>query len=198
MGAGVGWIHSAHLATASPFLTLFISHSPISTTHSSSLMISYPSYTLIHRLSYHYSLLLNISRLTTTRFLYVYHVHSRKSKSHLLVGFHLPHHTFCIFKAFEWCGANCKDPCSCNMGSSWESSCATLWTISLHPYPSQRRWPLSKFSMITLYLLWCSTSNLKYLIMQALCSFLSLIFTVKIVVVNYLCNPRNPLLRSVL
>ena len=116
MGAGVGWIHSAHLATASPFLTLFISHSPISTTHSSSLMISYPSYTLIHRLSYHYSLLLNISRLTTTRFLYVYHVHSRKSKSHLLVGFHLPHHTFCIFKAFEWCGANFKDPCSCNMG----------------------------------------------------------------------------------
>ncbi|KAJ9676659.1 hypothetical protein PVL29_021935 [Vitis rotundifolia] len=54
-------------------------------TQSSSLMISYPSYTLIQRLSYYYSLFLNISRLTTTRFLYVYHVHSRKSKSHLLV-----------------------------------------------------------------------------------------------------------------
>ena len=167
----------------------------------SSLMISSPSYPLIHLLSYfYYSVLLHIflSLLTTTRFLFVYHVRSRKSKSRLLVGFDLPHHTFCIFKAFEWCGANCKDPCSCNMGSSWESSCATLWTIFLHPYPSQRRWPLSKSSMITLYLLWCSTSNLKYLIMQALCSFPSLIFTVKIVVVNDLCNPPNPLLQSLL
>ena len=87
----------------------------------SSLMISSPSYPLIHLLSYfYYSVLLHIflSLLTTTRFLFVYHVRSRKSKSRLLVGFDLPHHTFCIFKAFEWCGANCKDPCSCNMGSS--------------------------------------------------------------------------------
>ena len=162
----------------------------------SSLIISSASYTLIHLLYYYYSLLLHIflSLLTTTRFLFVYHVPSGKSKSCLFFGFDLPHHTFCIFKAFEWCGANCKDPCSCNMGSSCENSCATLCTFSLHLSPSQRRCPLPKSSMITLYLLWCSTIDLKYLIMQVLCSFPSFILTLKIVVVNYLCNPPRPLL----
>ena len=88
-------------------------------------------------------------------------------------------------------------PCSWNKGSPWESSCAAVFTFSLHPSLPQRRWPLPKSPMNSLVcLIWCTTNQA---LDNASCMYVlfRLVFRLKIVVgcmQKYACSPPNPLL----